>query len=69
MLGLHPLIARFVPEKLRRFCEGLRYPHAFIFSLPAFILGLSFSPYIPYPEQLLTALGIAMFYCSKARWE
>lgn len=68
-MGLIPQIAKWVPEKLRHFCEGLRYPHAFIFCLPAFILGLLFSPYIPYAEQVLTGLGIAMFYFSKARWE
>lgn len=68
-MGLIPPIAKRVPEKLRRFCEGLRYPHAFIITLPTFALGLVFSPYIPYPEQLLTGLGIAMFYFSKARWE
>ena len=67
-MGLHPLIAKYVPEAFRRFCMGLRYPHAFIFSLPAFVLGLIFSPYLPYPEQLLTGLGVAMFFFSKARW-
>jgi len=68
-MGLIPQIAKLVPEKLRRFCEGLRYPHAFIFSLPVFIIGLFFSPYIPYPEQVLTGVGVAMFYFSKARWD
>ena len=68
-MGLIPPIARLVPEKLRRFCEGLRYPHAFIISLPLFIVGLIFSKYIPYSEEVLTALGVAMFFLSKARWE
>ena len=68
-MGLIPPIAKWVPEKLRRFCEGLRYPHAFIFSLPTFILGLLFSPYIPNAEVVLTVLGLAMFYFSKARWD
>ncbi|MEO8411131.1 MAG: hypothetical protein ABI478_11210 [Propionivibrio sp.] len=68
-MGLIPPIARYVPHKLRRFCEGLRYPHAFIFMLPAFIIGLVLTPYIPYPEQVLTVAGIALFYFSKARWD
>lgn len=68
-MGLIPPIARLVPEKLRRFCEGLRYPHAFIFSLPLFIVGLIFSPYIPHAEEVLTVIGVAMFFFSKARWD
>jgi len=68
-MGLIPQIANRLPPKVRRFCEGLRYPHAFIFSVPAFILGLVFSPHIPYAEQALTGLGVALFYFSKARWE
>lgn len=68
-MGLIPQIARLVPESLRRFCEGLRYPHMFIFLLPTFIVALVFSHYLPYPEPLLTALGVAMFFCSKARWD
>ncbi len=67
-MGLIPAIAKRVPEKLRYFCEGLRYPHAFIFSLPLFVLGLLFSPYIPYAERVLTVIGVAMFFFSKARW-
>lgn len=68
-MGLIPQIARFLPEKLCKFCFGLRFPHAFIVSLPLFVAGLIFSPYIPYAEQVLTGLGVAMFYFSKARWE
>lgn len=68
-MGLIPPIARLVPEALRRFCEGLRYPHIFVFLLPTFVAGLIFSPYLPYPEQLLTGVGIAMYFCSKARWD
>jgi len=68
-MGLIPQIARWVPEKLRRFCEGLRYPHAFLFSIPVFILGLLLSEHIPYPQQILTSIGIAIFYFSKARWD
>lgn len=68
-MGLIPPIANRVPEKLRRFCEGLRYPHAFIILLPTFIIGLVFARYIPYPEAVLTTIGLAMFFTSKARWE
>ena len=68
-MGLLPQIANRLPVKLRRFCEGLRYPHAFLFSVPIFIVGLLFSSYIPYPEQVLTGVGVAMFYFSKARWD
>ena len=68
-MGLHPQIARLVPDALRRFCEGLRYPHLFIILLPTFIVALAFSYYLPYPEQILTAIGVAMFFCSKARWD
>jgi len=66
-MGLNPQVAKFVPQSLRRFCEGLRYPHVFIFLLPAFIIGLLLSYYIPYSEEVLTALGLAMFLSSKAR--
>lgn len=68
-MGLIPQIANRVPEKLRRFCEGLRYPHVFIILLPTFIIALAFSFYIPYPQQILTGLGVAMFLASKARWD
>lgn len=68
-MGLDPRLARFLPKQLTHFCEGLRYPHAFIISLPTFILGLLFSPYIPNAEIVLTTLGLAMFFFSKARWD
>jgi hypothetical protein len=68
-MGLIPQIANRVPERLRNFCEGLRYPHVFIVLLPTFVIGLVFSNYLPYPEQLLTGLGVAMFFTSKARWD
>ena len=68
-MGLIPQIANRVPAQLRHYCEGLRYPHLFIFLLPTFIVGLVFSHYLPYPEQLLTGVGVAMFFCSRARWD
>ena len=68
-MGLNPQVAKFVPQSLRRFCEGLKYPHTFIFLLPTFIAGLLCYRYIPYPDEVLTAIGIAMFFTSKARWE
>ena len=68
-MGLIPPIANRVPEKLRRFCGGLRYPHAFLFMLPAFIIGLFLTNYIPHSQEVLTVMGIALFYFSKARWD
>lgn len=67
-MPLLPQIAKHLPEKLSRFCDGLRYPHAFLVSVPLFIVCLLFSRQIPYPEQVLTAMGVAMFFLSKARW-
>lgn len=64
-MGPIPPIAKLVPEKLRRFCEGLRYPHTLPFLLPTFVIGLSFSPFIPHPEQELTAIGIALVFPPK----
>jgi len=66
-MGLNPQVAKFVPQSLCRYCEGLRYPHVFIFLLPAFVIGLLFSYYIPYANEILTALGLAMFLSSTAR--
>ena len=66
-MGLPPPIAKLVPEIPRRFFEGLHYLHTFSFLLPAFIIGLLFWPFIPYPEQVLTAIGIALFFSSKVR--
>lgn len=68
-MGLHPLLAKYSPASLRRFCNGLRYPNAFVISLPTFILGLIFSPYIPHYEEVLTIFGVGLFFLSKARWE
>ena len=68
-MGLDPRIARFLPKQLTHFCEGLRYPHAFVILLPTFIVGLLFSPYIPNAEVVLTVVGLAMFFFSKARWD
>lgn len=66
-MGLNPQIAKYVPQSLRRFCEGLKYPHAFIILLPTFIVGLAFSYYLPHAEEILTVIGLAMFFTSKAR--
>lgn len=66
-MGLNPQIAKYVPQSLRRFCEGLKYPHAFIVLLPTFIVGLVFSYYLPHAEEILTVIGLAMFVTSKAR--
>ena len=68
-MGLIPPIAKWVPVKLCRFCEGLRYPHTFLFMLPAFIIALFLTSYIPYPQEVLTAMGVALFFFSKARWD
>lgn len=66
-MGLNPQVAKYVPQSLRRFCEGLKYPHAFILLLPTFIVGLVFSYYLPHAEEILTVIGLAMFFTSKAR--
>jgi hypothetical protein len=66
-MGLHPQVAKYVPQSLRRFCEGLKYPHVFVFLLPTFIIGLLCYRYIPYPDEVLTVIGITMFFASKAR--
>ena len=67
-MPLLPQVAKLLPEKLRRFCDGLRYPYAFLVSIPLFIVCLLFSRQIPYPEQVITGLGVAVFFLSKARW-
>lgn len=66
-MGLNPKVARYVPNTLCRFCEGLRFPHAFIILLPTFMVGLMFAYYLPHAEEILTTLGLAMFFTSKAR--
>ena len=68
-MGLHPRIAKYLPEKLVRFCFGLRYPHAFVFCIPVFIIGLLLNDHFAYSRQILTGLGVALFYFSKARWD
>jgi len=69
IMGLHPQIAKFVPQRLCRFCEGLKYPHVFIFLLPTFIIGVALNNYIPHSNEVLTVLGLTMFIASKARWD
>jgi hypothetical protein len=39
----------------------------FIVLLPTFIVGLAFSYYLPHAEEILTVIGLAMFFTSKAR--
>lgn len=68
-MGLHPLLVKLVPKTLARFCEGLRYPNAFVISLPTFVIALFLSPFIPVSDVVLTGLGITMFFLSKARWD
>ena len=67
-VGLHPAIAKHLPAKLVRFCVGLRYPHAFVFSIPVFVVCLLLNDKIPYSQPVVLGLGVAMFYFSKARW-
>ena len=66
-MTLSPSIAKLLPEKLRLFCERLRYPYVFLASIPLFIISLLASQHIPYPEQVLGALGLILFVSSKAR--
>lgn len=68
-MGVDPRLAKFLPKQLVRFCEGLRYPNAFVISLPTFVIALFLSPFIPVSDIVLTGLGIAMFFLSKARWD
>ena len=67
-VGLHPAVAKHLPATLVRFCVGLRYPHAFVFSIPAFVVCLLLNDKIPYAQPVVLGLGVAMFYFSKARW-
>lgn len=66
-MALSPNIARLLPERLRVFTEGLRYPLVFLISIPAFVAALLFSPYIPHAEQVLAALGLTLFVSSRLR--
>jgi hypothetical protein len=66
-MALSPKIAKILPHKLRVFCEGLRYPHTFLGSLLGFILAMVFLRLIPYPQEVLIALGIVLFSTSKLR--
>ena len=45
-MGVDPRLAKFLPQQLVRFCEGLRYPNAFVISLPTFVIALFMSPFI-----------------------
>lgn len=66
-MALSPRIARILPEKLRVFCAGLRYPHLFLASIPIFVAALLLSPHIPYAEQVLVGIGLVLFVTSKLR--
>lgn len=66
-MPLSPRVARVLPEKLRVFCVGLRYPHVFLASIPVFIAALLLSRHIPYAEQVLMGIGLVMFVTSKLR--
>ena len=61
-MGPIPPIAKLVPEKLRRFCEGLRYPHTLPFLLPTFVIGLSFSPFIPPTRSRNSLLSVSHWF-------
>lgn len=66
-MALSPQVARFLPRKLRLFCEGLKYPHTFLVSMAGFILAMLCLRVIPYPQEVLITLGLLMFVTSKAR--
>jgi hypothetical protein len=66
-MALSPQVAKFLPRKLRLYSEGLRYPYVFLAFVPIFILGMLFSPHIPYPEQVLTVIGMILFAASKLK--
>lgn len=66
-MALSPKVAKYLPRKLRLFCEGLQYPHVFLGSMLAFVLALVFLRWLPYPQEILIALGVVLFSSSKLR--
>ena len=68
-MGVDPRLAKFLPQQLVRFCVGLRYPNAFVISLPTFVIALFLSPFISVSDVVQIGLGIALCYLSKARWD
>ncbi|GAA5179623.1 hypothetical protein GCM10025771_22070 [Niveibacterium umoris] len=66
-MPLSPAIAKHLPQKLRTYCEGLRYPHVFLAMIPLFIVTLLGFEHIPYGKDVVTALGLALFISSRLR--
>lgn len=66
-MSLSPAIAKYLPQKLRTYCEGLRYPHVFLTTIPLFIVTLVSFEHIPYGKDVVTGLGLALFISSRLR--
>jgi len=66
-MPLSPAIAKHLPQKLRTYCEGLRYPYVFLASIPLFIVTLVLFEHIPYGKDVVTALGLVLFISSRLR--
>lgn len=64
-MAVHPVVARFVPGVLLKFSERLRYPHVFLATMVLFPAALIAARWLPYPEEILIALGATMFITSK----
>jgi hypothetical protein len=66
-MPLSPLIAKYLPAKLRVFCEGLRFPYVFLASIPLFIIALVSFEKIPYGKDVVVVLALVLFISSKVR--
>lgn len=66
-MPLSPSIAKHLPQKLRVFCEGLRFPHVFLATIPLFVVALLLFEHIPHGQDVVVALGMALFVSSKLR--
>lgn len=66
-MPLSPVVAKYLPAKLRAFCVGLRYPHVFLISIPTFIVALVSFERIPYGEEVVIGLALMLFISSKLR--
>ena len=67
-MGPIPPIAKLVPEKLRRFCEGLSYPQPSPFSCPLSSSGYRFRHSYPPPGAGTHCYRYRTGFSSKVRW-
>ena len=66
-MPLSPLVAKYLPAKLRVFCEGLRFPYVFLASIPLFIVALVSFEHIPHGQDVVIGLALVLFISSKMR--